>query len=75
MLHYMLSEDNELEVETLPTLLQALARIKQISDDCLSNEVTASIMFVRNSDGELFDVVEFSDAQGFQFDVSNEDQF
>ena len=75
MLHYMLSEDNELEVETFPTLLQALARIKQISDDCLSNEVTASIMFMRDSDGELFDVVEFSDAHGFQFDITNEDQF
>jgi len=75
MLHYMLSEDNELEVETFPTLLQALARIKQISDDCLSNEVTASIMFVRDSDGELFDVVEFSDAHGFEFNVTHEDQF
>lgn len=72
MLHYMVSEDAELEVETFQTLLQALYRIQVLSDESPLKELTASIMYMRDSDGELFDVAYFHDHTGFNFHPPHE---
>ena len=75
MLHYTISEDAELEVETFPTLLLALLRIQQLSEESLEKDLTASIMYMRDSDGELFDVAYFHDSTGYQFHAQDEVEF
>ena len=75
MLHYMLSEDDELEVEPFPTLLEALYRIQLLSQSSPLKDLTASIMYMRDSDGELFDVAYFHDHTGFNFHAPEEVEF
>lgn len=71
MLHYNLMGDGEPEVEAFSSLQLALIRLQELSCPTDQPNFVATIIYDnQDNDGNIYDVVYFSDHSGYEFDTT-----
>lgn len=71
MLQYSAVGDGESEIETFDSLQLALIRLQELSYPTDQPNFVATILYDnQDEDGQLYDVVYFSDHSGYEFDTT-----